>query len=653
MALKSALEIQFQADDEQIRDMRAFRNMEQPIGLPKEMLVAEGLEVRDPTARDEIARVIATMTKYEPTIRCAPAVPTDTGYEAATRVERWTAETIKAASSRMPGLNAMYMLWDALLADGGCWAKVLHLPDTWEERYGIKLDRYLKDGRSEEQWDEDTETAKKRAGVPFIIEPADALTVYPVWEGIKLAGVLEWQHRTRLPRWADRQRDRFGPPLSRDEANGSGSADIECFEYWTEEWRTYLCSHQGQLYFDQARHRYGRPPYFVALGIPQNEWRGRKVGHGVSHNKRPFVDMRSKLLTLALNDAVRWANPPMGIETPETAEAILGDDGQRLEFKEIEFRQGGIYRLAPGEKWMPFPSQSVSPSIRQMLDMIVAMESALDTPRVQSNISGAAAGAGFAVSQMLAEAKTKHDPFVKAMQQMLTEIVQFIWHLTRTQVKEKVWVSTLSGAGSMQRTQWLGVGEDDLRQIVGVRVIIDPTDPAGQLVEMRTYKEMVAAGFLSRDQAIEALGYNPDEVRLGIALDQMRNEDWYKAYRNKLVLQTLGRGDLLKQAADAAAQTGILPGMPPELVQQIQQQRQLAAAQQASNPPQAPGPNMPAGQTSPTMDLGAMHMGPNGAGAAPGGMPGPPNGAVQGAGPGAVVPQQAAVAGMAGVQGGM
>lgn len=651
LKLKSSLETMFQADDTQIREMREFRNMEQDIGLPASMMVAPGLVVHDPTARDEIARVIATMTKYEPLIRAAPAIPTDTGWEATTKIEKWTWEIIKAASTRVPGRNALYDLWDALIADGGCWAKVLHLPDTWEERYGIKLDKYLKDGKSREEWDADTETAKKRAGPPYIILPVDAATVYPIFDGIKLSGVLEVQHRQMLPSWAQRQRGtpRLGPPLSMEEAQNGGSADITSYEFWTPSWRTYMCDHAGEQFFDQGKNPYLTVPYFTASGIPQNEWRGRKVGHGVAHNKREFVDLRAKYLTLALQDAIRWINPPMGIVRPETAEPLIGKDGQPMDFKEVEFRQGGVYELGPGMDWKPFPGQSISPAIRQALDYISQLESSLDTPKVNSNISGAAAGAGFAVSQMLAEAKTKHDPYVKAMQQMLTEIVQFIWHLTRTQVKEKVWVSSVSGMGRGATTSWIGVGEEELKQIVGVRVEIDPTDASGKLVEMRTYKEMVEAGFLSRDQAIEALGFNPDEVRLGAALDSMRNEDWYKAYRNKLVLETLGRGDLLKQAAQAAAQTGILPGMPPELVQQIQAQRQLAMAQQGANPPQAPPAGMPPSQGSPTIDLGALAVAPQGAGAAPGGMPGgPPNGAVMGAGPGAIVTQAGGAANIAG-----
>jgi hypothetical protein len=652
LKLRSACETQYRADDQQIRAMREIRNMESAIGIAPELMVAPGVEVHDPTITDEIARVVATMSKYDPTIHCAPSRPTDTGYEAATRIERWTWETLMAAATRIPGINTLHTNWDALLADGGCWSKLLFRPDTWEERYGIKLEKYLADttpGSAEsvharEQWDEDTETAKKRAGPPFYWIPVDAATVYPVWDGGRLSEVIEVQHRQSLPSFRrdnpDLLGEHIGQPLSRDEATGSGTNDIEFIEHWTREWVTYV-DVRNKAVVKQWRHGYGRVPYVFALGITHNEWRGRKIGWGVAHNKRSLSAMRSMLLTLMAQDALRWVQPPILLERPDTAEPLVGNDGAPVDFKEVTFRVGGIYEGGPGIRWAPFPSQSVSPALREMATYVSNLEAQLDTPRVTSEIGGALAGAGYAVNQVLVEAKTKHDPFIKAMVQMLEDVVKLMWHLTRTRVKETVWVSAVEGTGRQARTQWIGAGEDDLKQIVGVRVEIDPQDPSARLVEERLHKELVDSGFESRDQAIEALGFNPDEVRLGIALDQMRAEEWYKAFRNKQILETLGRGDLLKQAANQAAQTGILPGMPPEMQQQIMAQRQMAQAQQAANPQGPPPQAMPGvGRETPeapplTSGLGIGQ-----------GRRDLQNGATPGIGPGLVVPERSAAAAM-------
>lgn len=647
MALRASCEQAFLIDDEQIREMRLIRNMEGPIAIDQDLLVAPGVMVHDPTVHDEINRVVATMAKHDPDLHIIPGRPSDTGWERATRLEHWTWETIKVAATRIQGRNALYGAWDAILADGAAWCKLVYVRDTWEERFGISLKKYRSDAAdkakasggdvetalsaAESMWDEDTETAKKRAGPPFTMECCDVASVYPIFDGGKLAEMIEVTYRPRistLKQYAPELiRGHLGQGLSKDEANNQSASTVEVIEHWDDTTATYLLMEGGNSgrIIRQFKHGYGRVPYFVAMGRSNNEWRGRKVGHGVAHNKRWLSELRSLLLTLMVQDSIRYASPPVGWEHADTAQPLVGKDGVPVEMKERKISLNRILEMQPGDRLAVFPTQSISPSVMGGLNYISHLEEGLDTPHSSQEVGGAMAGAGFAISQVMAAAKTKQDPFIQSMQQMLTEIIQFMWHLTRTKVKEKVWVSSTEGTGAMMRTQWLGVGEDDLKSIVGLKVVFDPEDESTKLVKIRALVEMMKAGLMGRDQAMESLGMNPDEVRLSITLDAMREEEWYKALRSQQVLQTLGRGDLLKNSANAVVKTGQLPGMPPQIAAQMDAMAKMRTQQQAMNPAQPP--QMTTGPGRETPDFGALMTSPGGAGSAPmtpGGVPGGP-----------------------------
>ena len=278
-----------------------------------------------------------------------------------------------------------------------------------------------------------------------------------------------------------------------------------------------------------------------------------------------------------------------------------------------------MYFGQPGEKRIPWVFPGSSESLKDMIGLITEQIERLGTPRMEQNIGGIEAS-GFAINQVLAEARLRFDPLAQAIERTLEEITRFMWHLVRTKIGETVWVYSTKKNGG-----WRGLGPKDLAGDVRIEWKLDPTLPSAALVESRYWVEQTKSGFASMDMAIEAQGRNADEVRRGLTLDRMRNSEWYIKLQEQFVVAELGRGDLLSKAwaANQLAESGVMPGQPPG--GQVPNQNPNAVSANGQAPAGMNTPGIPDMQGN---AIAANQEGANGvplqAPGAPGGIPGGP-----------------------------
>lgn len=608
-ALKTQLAADYGEQDQQIDDLREVRELRRKVAISGIEHRFSDIEVRDPTVTDEIQRVSATLSLNRPKLTVTPGRPGDSAEEASTKREHWTEETLWAAGARIPGKHTFIAAVDAAAGDGGGWTKLLFLNDCWEQRYAMTSDDFEDDpttyerdasgkkrrkkGKSRYQkFDEATEDAKRAAGPPFAWIHVDTRMVNPVWSRGVLTEMLEVQkrpllstlrqYRLGLDRKGKIVPEAVGLPMNQV-IRGNTSKTVEFLEYWDDTWCVYVVCGEGSAYeVKRFRHGYGRVPYFYAPGFVMNWWANRKVGWGVAQSKRWLVEYLSFLLTLHADMAARDTYAPFYRETaPDTPPIVDNKTGQPLPME--RYQLGQIVNGPPGSRLSSFPFPTTSQAIKEQIALVKDQIDRLLTPRVASQIGGGLEGAGFAMNQVLSESRIYHDPIAQNLEAMLVEVTKFLWHLVRTKVREVVWVErTGKDAG------WLALGPDDLSEGVGVRWELDPERPSAKLIEERYWHERIDKGTASLKQATEAMGDNYDEVRFERDLEALRQEDWYKKYRRAYLLKEVGRGDLITDAADEAAATGQIPGLPGQQVQ-------------AMGNPQVP-------------DMGALAAAPNGAG---------------------------------------
>lgn len=695
-ALRRDMEDSFRAQDQQIDRLRELRSMSKKSPVPQDLMLID-IEIRDPTIADEIQRVVATLVNQPPKLSVDPGAEGDDKLERnATNREHFTEEVLRIAGRRGPGPPTMVRLADAVAGDGGGCTKLVWMPDVWDERYKLRLSGYdatTEDERKEElardtprgrpvrketkrdtkrgeregasyleskEYRKESEAAKKAAGPPFAWTAVDIRTVYPIFSGGKIGEVIEVSERAvsstfrryRLKYDTDLNivPEELAEPTGAESAVQPGAGDLtdnppasKCtwIEHWDDEWVTYYVGgkNRGNKYtgqvVDQWRHGYGRHPYFFTLGFMPAYWSNRKVGWSISETKRWLVEFRSYLWTIFAQQMARDTLPPVSVEIPENARSLRGSDGTPKASE--KYKLGQMYYGEPGEKRTPWQFPNTTTSLKEMIALTTEMIDRLGTPRMEQNVSGIEAS-GFAINQVLAEARLRFDPLATAMEDTLEDVTRFLWHLIRAKVGETVWVYGDLAEGGQG---WLGLGPKELSGDVRIEWKLDPTLPSAALVESRYWTEQVKMGFASMDQAIRAQGRNPDEVRFGQTLDRMRASDWYKTYQEQYVVSEIGRGDLLAKAwsAKQLAETGQMPGAPPG-------QGQPGAPGAPQNPNAvAGGAPVPAGMGSPGLpDMAAGSIAPNqqGANGVPlqGSVPGQANIPSQSAGAGVVQPMR-------------
>ena len=617
LALKGELQALYKDDDAQIDRTRQDRELKNPIPMA-EAWRKFAVEVRDPTMSDEIQRTAAELSINPPTLTCKAAVESEKAQENATLREEWTQAVLNEAGRRIPGVDTFSFLVDSVVGDGGGWCSFENSRDLWDVRYSLSPSKFTDDpvelddqGKvlphqtGARKYVEASDQAKKVAGSPFIWSPVDARVIYPDFQGVKLGAVLEVMTRSRsstLRQYRLKLDDKGNivPDELRQGTNSRASVSgpsVEFLKYYDDTWCGYVIAGKNSNGDDTQevardrnnkplmwQHRYGRPPYFYSPGLLQNQWRNRKVGWGVGESMRYLVELRSWLLTALSQGVGRDLNVSWFRTLPDGAQATLGDDG-KPKVKET-FEANLIYTGASGEQITLFPYPPVGDSLKMMLEVVNTLIAGLKSPQVNS-LSGLE-GAGFAVNQVLSYAKVKFSPLAQSSERMLAEMTEFMWYLSRQKVKERIWVYSrgekLPGFVSVEPNVDLAPGK------VRIEWQLNPEQPSDKLILNRYLTERQQAGSLGMDEVIERLGDNPDEIRLSRARDDIRASSEYKKLLQGQVIQQIGRGDLLTEAAQAqqVAQTGMIPPAMGTSIMPDQGQAALGPPGQTAGAPSIP-----------------------------------------------------------------
>lgn len=666
---------QHKDDDNKIVRMRQLRETTRAVVLPAGKRFTD-LDYRDSTIAAEIDRKVAAATLNDPIIRIVSGGEGAEKVDARnTSLEKWFMAAMKQAGSRIAGSDWFYEeAADACYGDGGAWAKMLFGKDLWDKRYLTSPDDfeddpdYAEEGKGkgrQQKYDEETDKAKKEAGVPVYIISCDALTIYPHWAGTRLAEVFEVTERPLSEVMFEQGcvYDEKGDIFPASEAVGPGvyhsqaPSVVEFIEYWTPTQYAYLIKGpHGEHLCGPFDHDYKRVPYFNAYGRKANYWHGRKIGNSVGQSKAWLVEYLQFLMTLHAQVAAIQSFPVMFRKRGQHAtEALRGKNGQPM--AETSYRLGTIIEGGLDEDLQILQWPPIAASLKDQIQLVQKMISELDSPKVGGEVNKGLEGAGFAVSTVLSEAKVQDAPFNRHLENMLREMTYFLIYLVTNVIREKIWVRDPTAKG---KEGYLVLDPKDLSQPFDLTWYIDPERASAKLVEMRYLHERIKSGTLGLDQAIERMGDNPSEVAFYVALAEIKATDEYKKLRNEIVFQRVGRGDIVAKAVELATTGGIGLGSattspPPGGVAVPGPAGQPVAL--TTTPPggAAPSPTgNPAGQGRFMPNAANLTQSPNGVGVAAAGVPTPPQGLGRlipsagtpvGTTPGAVVPQAGAAAG--------
>lgn len=616
-ALGTELGDLYKDQDLDIDNMRAQREMRTPaLAEADKDYVLVHVDPRDPDITEEAFQQTAILTLERPKISIKGGEG-DTAQTLASDREHWTAEVLWRCGTREPGADTMTQVTDACLNDGGGWSKLLWRRDLWDARYKIPRPKSDDAYDAYRDYDKKTEDAKKEAGPPFAWQYVDPRTIYPQWSGGRLCEVLEITERPerstfrryRLSR--DRQGnivpDELGQGFNSIEAARSVLATCQIEEHWDDEWATWVVAganyngdRTGQI-VKQFRHHYPfGVPYDYAPGLTMSYWRNRKVGWGIGRTKLWLVKYRQYLRAMHAQYVARDLLSPLVTYGDSPAVSVIGNDGLPREPQET-LHPGEILNLPPGRQLqrIQYPDATTLEKHMSLIDQAIRD---LESPRV-TTLSGME-GAGFAISQVLQYTRTRVGPVRHGLERLLLGQTEKLWALVRSQqVGEKVWVF-FSGDDN-NAPGYLGLGPDDFAKPMQVQWDVQAQLPTDEMIAARYAHERLAAGTWGKDEAVEYLGDNPDEIRRSIARDRIRASPQYQQWLDAQVFMLAGRGDMLAKAGEAEqlAASGVIgaPGLP-------------AGGTGAPAPGVFEGGGPGLGGVP---DLGALAQSPNGAGVGP------------------------------------
>jgi hypothetical protein len=607
----------YHQQDIDIDTYREQREMKRPAMAEADKdYVLVHVDPRDPDITEEAFQQMAILTLERPKISIVGGEG-DTAQTLASDREHWTAETLWRCGTREPGSDTMTQVTDSTLNDGGGWAKLLWQRDLWDARYSISAPKPDSSYDAYREYDRSTEDAKKTAGPPFAWIYVDPRKIYPQWSGGRLCEVLEVSERPlrstfrryRLGRDGEGNivPEELGQAENVIQASSVVISTVHFLEHWDDQWVTYMVAGHnysgkatGQI-VKQFRHKYPfGVPYDYAPGLTMAYWRNRKVGWGIGRTKLWLVQYRQYLRAMHAQYVARDLLSPLVTYGDTPAAAVGTGDGLPRE-QDTMVHPGEILNLPPGRQLqrIQYPDANTLEKHMALIDGAIRD---LESPRV-TTLSGME-GAGFAISQVLSFTRTRVGPIRHGIEALLRGQTEKLWTLVREMAQEKVWV--FYSGDDNTAAGYLGLGPEDFERPMQVTWDVQAELPTDQMINARYAHERLQAGTWGKDEAVQFLGDNPDEIRRSIARDRIRASPAYQKWLDEQVFMLAGRGDILQKAQEA---------------EQLAMQGELGAG----GAPQgglAPGVFEGGGAGGPSIpDLGALAAAPNGAGVQP--PPGP------------------------------
>jgi hypothetical protein len=362
----------------------------------------------------------------------------------------------------------------------------------------------------------------------------------------------------------------------------------------------------------RVRHDYTDPvtkclkgPYFHALGITTASRLPHRAGLSVLYGFLPLFPLLNSLLTIEAQVAYMYGWPSFKRKANSAAKSVpdvYGKDGSERD-AEVELAPGSVYPddIEPVE--MPRGSESIDKMIGLVRGMLE-----LALPSVVQGIVGGDES-GYALNQAAYLARLAWDPIVDNAEFALAERVGFESWMIEHCIGEPVhaWYEQAGKKQRKTKAGYLSIGPDDLKGVHRYTVRLDPETPSNKVIEQRYHSQMMADRLETWEDAVTAMGHNPDEVEKSWMLKDMKSSPEIQELVKQRTLQKVA----LKQQK-ALAGAGLGPNGMPE------------AGAQLGNVGQVFQPGQNGQPMTPTPQGSVTGMGPQGRAMAAGGIGGGP-----------------------------
>ena len=457
--LEEQLLAEFGERNARIERLRRLRHMETPVDIPPAYR-SSAREVRTPLAREQLKRVIGSLTANRPLVHVPPAEPTEAARSSADRRARWTNAALRRMDSEA-ARDVFGMLIDAMVADGAGVLKLLYAPDRWAGYPRRSADA----DEPAETFLQRAERFKKSARFPLAWRDVDVTTFYPLEGEDGLEACLEIAERPRhlvqrrygliVDRRSGRLVPAGGDAPTADESTAQpdrpttaarGTARV--VEYWDDEYFAYVVD--GHL-VRRGRHGYGAIPYVHAYGDQTPSRDPAKAGVSMLASMEFLIPLLDQLLTMKQNVLFLYAYPTPQITNFSPVDSSLGNDGRP---RALDFHPGEIVPLYQGEDLSFLQWQGTPPDLDELIAQTRAMIDQAGAPSVLFGIPPDGNASGYLLNQLINTARVSFQQISRHAEQALEQIVRLMWRLVEARIGETVYVFEADGeAGAVDQVQ--------------------------------------------------------------------------------------------------------------------------------------------------------------------------------------------------------
>ena len=415
-----------------IRRQRFMRNK---LALPKAYQALVGNNApRAPLTYRLIQTAVGAIAKVPPEFHVVPRQDSDK--DVAERAQDWCKLMLNAMSrsSRRP---IFWKMLDSIVGDGGTAVKIMRRP--WNDFPAMKESE--DGGVYAKRVDAFT---KSRPTQPFVARVVDWATFYPPTTEWGEGEIVEHGKRPtqstlqalRLVGDTSKGLARLpdGVPYPVDQVPRLGPT-IEVSEVWNDEACFIVIENEKVLKLNNI---YGKPPYVWSHGLTTSSYdpalEGVSVAFGLQY-LQPWIDT---MLGIISAWSILGGTPIMW--TAQEFVQGMPTDSKEIAVKEIPFGKWVDFGIGGKGGYMEPPG--VGQAIIEAVNLMVQMADRVSLSPVASGFLGTRTP-GLALSAAMEAATANLTPIVDNAQNLLADMMKFLWHCVQNVVQAPVYVNGL------------------------------------------------------------------------------------------------------------------------------------------------------------------------------------------------------------------
>jgi hypothetical protein len=564
--------------DRIIREMRDLRFLETTVDMPGGM---EHDQVITPIPWQLTERMVGMLTADPFTVRIPQAEQTKAADKQASTIEKWVTAALRQLCKQQDE-DVLERFVESLIVDGHGCMRMLYTPQYW--RGYPKRNR--KDNESDKDYSRRAEEWTKGAPLPITWNWLDPLTVYPVWDEMGLAAVLEVDQRDVITIGDAKKFNMIGSEPELQElcrTHAQGGDQVEFAQLWTRDELVYCI---GDQVVHRSKHRYRRVPYVYAMGQTVSSKDPARQGMAMLYPLKNIVPVLNRLLSQKASAVRLWCWPTVLVQTGLSAPA--GDDAAP---RVIELKPGQAIPLLPGEEVRFLTWEGNGPDIDEMISLIQGMA---ERAGMADSLFGVNPGgdSGYAINQLISAARVKFKPIIAHAERAMEMMISTLLDIVEYQIKQPLYVYRRGEDGG-----WIGLHPDDLRGYRQIEFKLNPVMPTDEYARSSKAINENRAGLRSVYSAMEQIGIEqPEDEEDRILVDRLKQSPQIQAILQEEAARRWGLLQEKRRDMPANELAQVLAQLPPALQQAIMMHLQGGQPGQPGVPGQmgmgAPGPNM-------------------------------------------------------------